>query len=768
MTTTRREDFIAVALLMLILLVVFADVVAGWGVFYFRDFSSYYFPVKKMMRDVVLGGEFPWWTRAYSAGQPLAANPEHEVFYPLTWLILLPNYVAALHLQVLLHVAITLAGMYALLRSLALRPFASFFGALTFGLGGVTLSNISLLPILYCAAWLPLTCLFSRRFLLHGGRRAFALAVMFLALQMLVGEPTTILQTALIVAAYAAYRAWRDRMIRPIASAAAIGAVAALIAAIEVVPAFDFARDSVRARPFPFEIVADWSMPWPKLLELIAPNALGHVVIKEMPFYWATALYGVQRSPFLLCIYPGILITILALAGIVSRRPGTGLVAALSLIAIVLAAGDHTPVLRWLYDAGLATRLRYPEKFLLTFVFAMTIFAAQALDGLQAGDRRIISAARTFAIGFALLVVAAFAWSFSSSYAQRFALFFSLPAIRVPIAVGMSRYDLLIATARGVVAVALLATTRWAKHPAWMLAAIALAVADIARLAPEVAPRMSTDLFDRPAVRAPWDDRDYRIFHEAAEWLSDTATAQQWAASGRRYWLRRNGLFPMLPAAWGLPTAMNIDVDHTSLLPTSDFVRAAIQARELAGERGVRLSMAMSNARYRAIFRPFDPSVYENDPRRIQAIEFIDTVRQPRYYFGWPIVRIRDRNDFAMKVAGAAWPTSVAFVQVPVRVDARGIVESVRESSNTAAIGVESPGRSLLVMSVTPHRYWHVAIDGQRVAPIIANIGYQAVVVGPGRHFVTMRYRNDVVVISACVSLLAAISTLLFALRRTA
>src|SRR5450759_3658115 len=78
------------------------------------------------------------------------------------------------------------------------RPPAAWMGAMSFGLGGIYLSYVNLLPILFCAAWLPLTCLFVRRFLLRRNIRDFAAAALFLGLQFLVAEPTTVMQTGLL------------------------------------------------------------------------------------------------------------------------------------------------------------------------------------------------------------------------------------------------------------------------------------------------------------------------------------------------------------------------------------------------------------------------------------------------------------------------------------------------------------------------------------------------------------------------------------------
>src|SRR6185436_6183358 len=109
--------------------------------------------------------------------------------------ILLPSYDLGYRLHILLHIWIGLVGMYALLRSMELRMEAAVFGALAWGLGGLTMSYVNLLPILFCAAWLPLTCLFVRRFLLRPNRRDFGLGALFLGLHFLVSEPTTVAQT---------------------------------------------------------------------------------------------------------------------------------------------------------------------------------------------------------------------------------------------------------------------------------------------------------------------------------------------------------------------------------------------------------------------------------------------------------------------------------------------------------------------------------------------------------------------------------------------
>ena len=244
----RRADRIAVIALVILGALFFADVLLGINQFYMRDLTRYYYPTKQILRAIVQHGEFPYWNRYFSAGQPIAANPEHEVFYPLTWLILLPSYDLGYRLHILVHIWIALAGMYALLRSMELRPPSAAFGAFAWGLGGLTMSYVNLLPILFCAAWLPLTCLYARRFLLRRNVHDFALASLFLGLQCLVAEPTTVMQTGLLLGFYALYRAWYSprRIVKSISRVLWVGAISAcgfLVGAAQIIPALYHVHD---------------------------------------------------------------------------------------------------------------------------------------------------------------------------------------------------------------------------------------------------------------------------------------------------------------------------------------------------------------------------------------------------------------------------------------------------------------------------------------------------------------------------------------------
>jgi hypothetical protein len=771
---SRRADVLAVASLALIVTISFADVIAGINNFYMRDLTRYYYPTKQILREIVYGGEFPYWNRYFSAGQPIAANPEHEVFYPLTWLILLPSYDFGYRMHVLVHLYIGLLGMYALLRSMGLRVAGAWFGAISFGLGGIYLSYVNLLPILFCAAWLPLTCMYVRKFLLEHRTRDFALGALFLGMQFLVGEPTTVMQTGLLLGMYALYRGWYSprRVVRSLTSVMWVGIIsiiAVTIGAAQIIPAIDHVGDSARSRAFEFDLVSAWSMPWSKYAELIYPNILGHIAIKQVMWYWGGGLYPGMGSPFLFSIYAGLATIALCIGGALSRARGARFVLLLCVISSLLALGGHTPLLKFLYDRGIATSIRYPEKFALIGIFAITVFAAQMLDRLLDGDESVRDGALGFAIAVTSVAAIIAIIGFTPHYKRAFLYVWGMTANAGSLwEVKVSHRDWMIAVGRGALLIGLLVTARFRHRRAWLAAGAAFVIADLTYCTYELNPRMPRRFFEPPpaAKQLPANRADYRVFHEA-DWYGQEEIARQYFSTGEAvYWIVRNGLFPMTPAGAGVRTVLERDYDKTALVPTIDLTDSIWDVKRSGRAQWWEPFMAMSNAWYRATYRPFPAEKLrvKGNFKNAAPIQFLPAEHYPRYYFADQIVTIRNRQDFLKKLIGEKFSSRVAFVSRPSFVPGEGTVSVVRETANTATLDVESRGEGLLVMSITPHKYWRISIDGAHVPSIVTNIAYQSIVVPPGRHRVVMEYSNDLIRICLVVSIITLLAMIALAI----
>jgi hypothetical protein len=744
----KNPDTIAVALLCGILTALFFDVLFLGNCFHERDLTVFYYPSKHIVREALLSGELPLWNPNYASGQPLAANPEYEVWYPLQLLVLLPDYFLGFRLHILIHFYLAAIGMYALLRSLELEPPGAFFGALIYSIGGPLLSLTNLLVFLFPMAWLPLVLLFARRFLRAPNRRDFAITVILLGIVATIGEPTTLTQIWALVGLYAIYHAWttRRRSWRELGLAAARGAaliVAGFLAgAVQLIPAADHARDSVRRAGFTFDVVTHWSMHPGRILEIPFPRLLRSMFNDAGETMLTRYNNG---ASFITDFSFGVLAAILAIAALAvwSRRTPFLLIGIAG--SWFIAAGHHTPLWKVLFDLGPARSLRYPEKFALTGLFLLVILVAIVFDRFARGEKtKPVFVTAILWTSFALLAALAAAGVVPPMDEQYRPPGFTMVSPRM--------YWLDLAMRGAIVAVFAWQISKRKQRMPWIAALLALAALDLARNYKEVALRQPREYFEQPAMIAslPKKAQPYRVFHRADwEWRYGSPVSGQYFNDVRRFfWMERNGAFPSFPARWGVELALEQDFDQTYLTPTSEFIQTMVDIWRRTGQ-WPELYEAMTNVHYRAVFRPLPPDLSP----RTEPVQLIPTPEHPRFYFADQIEQIAGRYDFADRVARGGLSPRVALVESAFP-PATGTVHSATQSFTRISLDVSSAGRGLLVLAVTPHKYWRATIDGRAVPLGIANLASMAVEVPAGRHRVEVRYSNPLVLVCGIVSLL--------------
>lgn len=765
----RRSDLYAVTLLVLLTSLFFIDVLAGSNRFYFRDLARFYYPAKLTLARIVASGEFPWWNPLYAGGQPMAANPEYCVFYPLQWLILLPDFDLGFRLHILVHLYIGVIGMYALLRSLGLRIPSSLYGAIAWGLGGVVLSNVNLLPILFAASWLPLILFLVRRALITRSVRWIALAALVAGVQILVGEPVTLIQTWLMVGAVLAWDVLNrlKRAEGTVRSWTVLGGIFLLAIAIgsaQLVPAIDLAGDTVRSRGLSIDSITYWSFPPQRIVEMVYPFVLGFSNDDGRQLWWGGPLYDREHSPFFLSVYAGALIVPLVLAGLFSRGTRRWMYLLASLPFFVLAVGDSLPLLEWLVRAGFDVPLRYPEKMMLGFVFGTVVYAAFVLDRGLSEDRRLLVKSTWFTAFF--LLTASVLWiasrtgmadDFLGVWGIRSSMFFDRMKELVVrgwwIATVFLSVSLIILTG----------LRRGTSRRLWEGILIAALSCELLVVSLDITHRIDRALYDPPAIlnQLPEDGDRWRIFHEAS-WYG-----RRLIPNGRGvYWEYVNGLYPLTPATWGLATVLERDYDRTQLLPTVELVESMWEVRNRGQEAWAGIFMRMSNARIRLAPRERLPEsiwrLLQTDPWLIEPVDVVDHGPSPRYYFASEIRKIDGPAAFVESLVREVPPERVAFVQdlKPFK-PAEGTIESVRETSSRVALETRSNGMGFLVLSMTPHKYWRATIDGEPAALVRTNVGYQGIVVGPGDHEIVLTYRNPLIAATAPVSIFFVLATLI-------
>jgi len=663
----RVTDRKAIGLLVIVIAAAWSDILLLGRGFYLEDVISYHYPMKAAVREVVSRGTIPYWNRLVSSGQPMAANPAYEVWYPPQWLVFLPSFHYGLQLHIVLHIFIAAIGMYLLLRSLDLSIAASIFGALAFVFSGPYLSLSAKLTLLFAISWMPLVLYFVRQIV--GGRAGsppsslfFAGAALTAAMQLLIGEPTIVLQTWGLIAAYVI---WRRSFRRDVPRAAAVAVVAALVAAVQLIPAIDFARDTARASGFPFVIVSNWSMPLIRPAEMLIPSLFEHIR-GENGAPMVRSMYAYRTDAYIGEIYLGMFVALLAAAGFIVGRRFRGATLTLFAIAFIAAAGGHTPLLKVLYNLHLMRTIRYPEKFILAGAFVLIVWAAMLFDRLRDDD----ALARTMMILASIAaVVMLFAISSDAPY-----------------------WGWNIARAAAVIALAGPARKRLPRG-AWQSAVIALTTIDLYASMQRAAPRMPRSFFNPPPlVAAMPKSTEFRLFHEAAWDVWDQRAGAVDRLVGpdpddywRHYWA---GLFPNLPALYGRALALEDDIDQTSLKTTDDLRELLKSVRRRGDIVGEATLLKLSNARWRFRFAG-------------ELVTIDETLAHPRYAFADSIVPAASAGEMQVNLDQAAGDPKVAFTAAASFTPSPGAVTAVEERDNSVRLTTRNQGRGLLLIAVT-------------------------------------------------------------------
>jgi hypothetical protein len=361
-------------------------------VFFQRDVQLLWLTHVETLVRAAADGVWPVWNPFLAFGQPLWADANAQIAYPLTWLNLVVRPWHYYTLYVVAHALLGAAGIYALGRRLELSRGAAMAAGAVWMAAGPTVSTAPMWNQLAGAAWLPWSVLAAEA-ALDTGRVADALLWgAALAAPILAGSPEGALMAAVLGAAVALTRvlgrAPRPTLRRAIASIALACAFALALSAVQWLPSLEAARRSARVGLTP-EGRAYWSVHPIALLQTLFPVLVDAAGLRAD----RAAMLSESREPFFASLYLGLGATGLVLAAWVGppRRHRTFLAVA-AVAGALMALGRHTPLYAWA-EALLPPlqALRYPAKTMALVAFAWSLLAGMGVDGwrsLEAQPRR--------------------------------------------------------------------------------------------------------------------------------------------------------------------------------------------------------------------------------------------------------------------------------------------------------------------------------------------------------------------------------------------
>jgi hypothetical protein len=459
-----------------------------------RDLYAHDFPESWYLAQRWSRLELPLWLPHARLGQPFLALLYTQALYPprvltsLLWgPVLGPNVMHALH------AAWGFAGLYLAARRLGLGRWAAFAGAAPFSLSPFFVEFAQNLSFASTASWAGWGLLAAE----HLRRRPGPVSATWLGVALggafHAGAPEIWTWELLLAALWVASP---RPSVRRLAWFAAAVLLAAGLAAVVALPAAELARASTRPGELPAGRL-EWSLSWAQLVAMVIPDADRP---RQGP-YWG----GVDQR-FLFSLFIGSAAGLFALGSATRRRARA--VLALLLVCAALALGKSTPVSEALLQLPPFRLFRYPAKYAVGALFALSLLSGVGLQRLRAMARR----RSPWALHVVLGGVGAFAGLFLAARGGRSGAQLGSTWALVVVAIAAAALLLLRRRAgpfaAGLVALELLAAPheRWPRLPARALRTpSSIAAALRADGAGRVSIRVDMDDAE-PAASGPWDE----------------------------------------------------------------------------------------------------------------------------------------------------------------------------------------------------------------------------------------------------------------------
>lgn len=783
------------------LLSFFAPLLSPERVLANRDVPLFHLPLRATFRLLVESGS-PLWSPWLNGGQPVLSNPSYAAFYPPGWLVFVVPPAYALSLLVVLHAAVAFAGAWWLARRLGAGRGAAALAALGYTGSGASLSLISALTLFCSMAWFPWVIGQADAALrAEPGRwrRPALLAGVALALQLLNGEPATVVITGLGVLAMTAAAVFgrglrsgpgsgpgRFRVLSSALSRMFVPlALAVLLAAVQWLPTAARLAGSPRAGGLEARRATVWSAPPARLLELAFPRFFGDPTRDHEKLFFGWNLHD-RDYPYVPSIYPGLLLTVLAAAALaqwpVPRRAAWGLAFA---TGGFLALGRHNPLYEPLREAvPVLAVLRFPEKFAILAVAAIVFAGALGWGWLirERGEGRPERADFPLALA---LVLAALAGTLTG-------LLYRVPRlgewfVRTHGGPGMTpekiqhglaylRGEGWAAIATALLVAALLALCRWRRPPARLLTGLALALlaADLWHYGHTLVLVAPASLYGGAPPVDFQPQPETRLYVQETSGgepdfvprRGDPALAPVRAALGR--------MEPYSALLWHIPYALNEDFDlmltrwaarAVDTLHQDWGSRASLNALHYLGAWNVGTLMlrkdpadwaaeAKRNPRaplMRVLKNPYVLPLHRFVPRAVFHPD-LDSALAAARAEGYDLMR----REHAVRPGGPGGETVYRRLPEPLELTDRGGWIKLRYRSASPAF---------FVVASTFDEGWKAEVDGRPVPVLLTAACQIGLELPEGEHVLELRYRDPLVPVGAGISLLTLVAAALLLIR---
>jgi hypothetical protein len=346
------------------------------------DTWSQYFYWRYFGYTSIANGELPLWNPYIFSGTPYIAGIQSAIFYPLNLLYLLFATPFGINLNIAIHCLLASLFTYLFARYLDLGRMGSLLSALTFTYGAPYFFHIypGHLSNLSTMVWLPLMLMGIEAFLRNREMKYAVLSGIPLSMQVFAGHPQYLFYSNIAVALYffisliARERPW-EKLPYSVIGFFTFLITGTALSAVQLLPTLELTRHSVRDA-LTYEWVSIFSLPPEKLITLLVPDFFGNLLDVS---YWG------KNYLWEMSVYLGVIPFAIAVLAIIFDHSRHVLIFSfIAAASLILALGDHTPLLRFLYHfAPGFSMFRGLSKFTFVFAFAVSMLAGCGVKKLM-------------------------------------------------------------------------------------------------------------------------------------------------------------------------------------------------------------------------------------------------------------------------------------------------------------------------------------------------------------------------------------------------
>jgi hypothetical protein len=339
--------------------------------------------MKYFLAECLNRWEIPYWRSDYFCGAPFLSDIQSGFFYPLSIIFLLFPFPLSFNLFIVIHFFIGFCFFYLFIRSTGLSFTAAVVTAISWCYGSYTISSINTMNNLSTLIWLPAILWSYNKACLSGKKSPCFLTVLFICFSILGGEPQLFLFIACLLLAYAFWFT-RDKNIsstflkNPLFLSCILITCGILLALIQLGMTYMDYSYSIRDEGLPYNEVARFGLSPSMLINLLVPIYFDSNFMNAADPV-GSYFQGYKEVPWLLTIYPGFFVTIMALYGIIfsfSKKTVFWLI--LFIFSLLMALGGLTPLHYYFYK--IFPFFRYPVKFYFISSFSMVLISAFGIE----------------------------------------------------------------------------------------------------------------------------------------------------------------------------------------------------------------------------------------------------------------------------------------------------------------------------------------------------------------------------------------------------